>query len=127
ETEEGPVSIPVTLLVSGMGIVEEEGHVTGASLRKSDSLLAIVGHTSADLGGAVFARRHGLENAPVPATRAEEALSCYRQYHEALKKGYIRSAHDLGEGGLAVALAEMAFSGKAGLEIDLCSLPMDDD
>jgi phosphoribosylformylglycinamidine synthase len=31
------------------------------------------------------------------------------------------------EGGLAVTLAEMAFSGKAGLEIDLCSLPMDDD
>lgn len=127
ETKEGPVSIPVTILVSGMGIVEEEGHVVGASLRRSDSLLAIIGHTSADLGGSVFARRHGLENAPVPATRAEEALQCYRQYHEAVKKGYLLSAHDVSEGGLAVTLAEMAFSGKAGLEIDLCSLPMDDE
>jgi phosphoribosylformylglycinamidine synthase II len=127
ETKEGPVSIPVTILVSGMGIVEEEGHVVGASLRRCDSLLAIVGHTSGDLGGSVFARRHGIEGAPVPATRAEEALACYRAYHEAVKKGYILSAHDVGEGGLAVTLAEMAFSGKAGLEIDLCSLPMDDD
>jgi phosphoribosylformylglycinamidine synthase len=127
ETKEGPVSIPVTILISGMGIIEEESHVTGASLRKSDILLAIIGHTSGDLGGSVFARRHGIENAPVPATRSEEAWACYRQYYEAVKKGYIRSAHDVSEGGLAVTLAEMAFSGKAGLEIDLCSLPMDGD
>ncbi len=127
ETDEGPVSIPVTILISGMGIIEEESHVTGASLRKSDSLLAIIGHTSADLGGSVFARRHGLEKAPVPATRSEEAWQCYEKYHEAVKRGYIRSAHDVSEGGLAVTLAEMAFSGKGGLEIDLCSLPMDPD
>ncbi len=104
----------MTILISGMGIIEEESHVTGASLRKSDSLLAIIGHTSSDLGGSVFARRHGLENASVPATRSEEAWACYRKYYEAVKKGYIRSAHDVSEGGLAVTLAEMAFSGKAG-------------
>lgn len=127
ETKEGPVSIPVTLLVSGMGIVEEEGQVIGASLRRSDSLLAVIGHSAAELGGSVFARRHGLTQALVPETRAEEALHCYRQYHEAVKRGYIRAAHDIGEGGLAVTLAEMAFSGKAGLEIDLCSLPMAED
>jgi phosphoribosylformylglycinamidine synthase len=127
ETKEGPVSIPVTILISGMGIIEEEGHVTGASLRKTDSLLAIIGHTASDLGGSVFARRQGLEKAPVPKTRFEEAWACYRKVYEAVKKGYIRSAHDVSEGGLAVTLAEMAFSGKAGLEIDLCSLPMDPD
>ena len=34
-TDEGPVSIPVTLLVSGFGIVEDAAHVTGASIRRA--------------------------------------------------------------------------------------------
>jgi len=37
ETEDGPVSIPVTILISGMGIIEDAKHVTGASLRRSDT------------------------------------------------------------------------------------------
>lgn len=127
ETEDGPVSIPVTILISGMGIIEDASHVIGASLRRPDSLLAIIGHTRSELGGSVFARRHELANAEVPATSLDEAFKCYRQYYEAVKQGLILSAHDVSEGGLAVTLAEVAFSGKAGLEIDLCSLPMDDD
>lgn len=127
ETEDGPVSIPVTILISGMGIIEDATHVTGASLRRSDSLLAIIGHTQSALGGSVFARRHDIANAEVPVTSLDEAFKCYRQYYEAVKEGLILSAHDVSEGGLAVTLAEAAFSGKGGLEIDLCSLPMDDD
>ena len=117
----------MTILISGMGIIEDAAHVTGASLRRSDSLLAIIGHTQSALGGSVFARRHEIANAEVPATSLDEAFKCYRQYYEAVKEGLILSAHDVSEGGLAVTLAEAAFSGKGGLEIDLCSLPMDDD
>ena len=51
----------------------------------------------------------------------------YRQYYKAVQEGLILSAHDVSEGGLATTLAEAAFSGKAGLEIDLSSLPMDSD
>ena len=117
----------MTILISGMGIIEEAAHGIGAALLRSDSILAIIGHTGSALGGSVFARRHELGNAEVPATSLDEAFQCYRRYYEAVKQGLILSAHDVGEGGLAVTLAEAAFSGKAGLEIDLCSLPMDDD
>ena len=127
ETEEGPVSIPVTILVSGMGIVEEASHVTGSSLRHDDSVFALIGHTQGHLGGSVFARQKGLEKAEVPFTDLETAMESYRKYYEAIQQGLILSAHDVSEGGLAVTLAEMAFSGKAGLEIDLCSVPADDE
>jgi len=127
ETDDGPVSIPVTILVSGMGIINDAEHVVGASLRRSDSLLAIIGTTGTELGGSVLARQLEINNAEVPATDLEVALESYRKYHEAVKQGLILSAHDVSEGGLAVTLAEAAFSGKAGLEIDLCSLPIDDD
>jgi phosphoribosylformylglycinamidine synthase len=125
ETKDGPVSIPVTILISGMGIVESPEHVTGSSLRHDDSLLVLVGTTAGDLGGSVYARQNGLTNATVPATDFTTAMACYRAYYQAVQEGLILSTHDVSEGGLGVALAEMAFSGKGGLEIDLCSLPID--
>jgi len=123
ETDEGPVSIPTTILVSGMGIVPGLDTVRGASLREDDSVLVILGTTSPELGGSVFARRSGLSRAPVPKTDCSTSLDLYRRLHEAMKKGWIRSGHDVSEGGLGVALAEMGFSEKAGIDVNLAALP----
>ncbi len=123
ETPDGPISIPVTILISGMGIVEKTEEVVGSSLRKEDSLIFILGETTPELGGSVYARHQGWGDIEVPQTDFDKALASYRCYHQAVKKGLILSAHDVSEGGLAVTLAEMGFSGKAGLEVDLCELP----
>ena len=124
QTEDGPVSIPVTALISGFGIVEDAAHVTGASLRSDDSLLCLIGSPSSDLGGSVFARQEGLKNLRVPSGNPAAAMPLYRAAHEAIKQGLVLSAHDVSEGGLAVTLAEMAFSLKAGLELNLAD-PLD--
>ena len=42
-------------------------------------------------------------------------------------EGLVRAAHDLSEGGLAVAAAEMAFSGGLGVELDLSAVPAEAD
>lgn len=42
--------------------------------------------------------------------------------HQAIAKRLVRSCHDLSEGGLAVAAAEMAFAGDRGLQLDLSPL-----
>jgi phosphoribosylformylglycinamidine synthase len=55
----------------------------------------------------------------VPQFDPASALSIYKAYYECVKAGQILSAHDISEGGLAVTLAEMAFSGKAGIDITL--------
>lgn len=123
-TDEGPVSIPVTLLVSGFGILEDASHVVGASLRRTGSKIALLGKSSTGLRGSIFAKYvkgAGVDGAP--DFSEEEALAAYRRYYDLVKKGAILSAHDLGEGGLAVALAEMAFSGKAGLRISTDKMP----
>mgnify|MGYP001134823355 CR=1 FL=1 len=44
----------------------------------------------------------------------------------AIHSGYVKSCHDLSEGGLAVAAAEMAFSGGYGIELDLRKVPIGD-
>lgn len=118
-TEDGPVSIPVTALISGLGIVEDAAHVTGSSVRRGGSVLLLAGTGSSALGGSVYARTENIDGQAVPQFSAESAFALYRAYHEALKGGLVLSAHDVSEGGLAVTLAEMAFSGCAGMEITL--------
>lgn len=121
ETEDGPINIPVTFLCSGIGIVEDQKHVTGSSLRRNNSVLCLLGSTKDEMGGSVFARHHGLQGALVPQTDCAKNLQAYRKFHSARRAGLILSAHDVSEGGLLTAVAEMAFSEKAGLEIDLSS------
>jgi len=118
-TDEGPVSIPVTALVSGLGIVTDRSHVTGSSLRRSHSELFLLGSArDTPLGGSVAARRLGRSGDPVPPTDCSRNYAIYLAYHQAVQRGWVLATHDIGEGGLAVALAEMAFSLVAGLEIE---------
>jgi phosphoribosylformylglycinamidine synthase len=123
-TDEGPVSIPVTLLVSGFGIVPDGTPVVGASLRRVGSKICVLGSTTPGLRGSVLNRwvRNAGANAG-PAFDETTALESYRRYHQLVRDGAVLSAHDVGEGGLAVALAEMTFSGKAGIRVDLDRAP----
>lgn len=123
ETEDGPINIPVTFLCSGIGIVEDVRHTTGSSLRHPGSLIYMIGYTEDEMGGSVFARTHGVKEAMVPQTDCLANLALYKGYYNALTSGLVLSAHDISEGGLAVAAAEMAFSGKAGIELDAEKLP----
>ena len=124
ETDDGAVSIPTTCLISGMGVIEDEANVTGSSVRRTDSLIAVIGTTDSAMGGSVYARIKDLTGDKVPDTDFEAALNSYRAYHLAVSEGLILAAHDVSEGGLAVSAAEMAFSMVAGMEIDLDSLPV---
>lgn len=124
ETEDGPVNIPVTFLCSGFGVVEDASHVHGASLRRSDSVLFLVGNTEDEMGGSVYARVKGVKDCKVPQTDCAANFAIYKQYYDkALTQGLVLSAHDLSEGGLAVAAAEMAFSGKGSITLNLDTLP----
>lgn len=133
KTDEGPISIPCTLLVSGFGVVEKPEHVVGASIRSPGNKLVLVGQSSTGLAGSVFARvivknardEVCFPNAPDFDERA--AFKSYEDYHELVRRGMVLSAHDVGEGGLAVALTEMGFSGKAGVRVDLSTIPTLDD
>ena len=125
-TDDGPVSIPVTLLVSGFGVVEDAKHVVGASLRRAGSKICLIGNTTPGLRGSVFAKyTHGAGLDGPPSWSEAATWASYEKYHSLVKLGGVLSCHDLSEGGLAVALAEFAFSGKAGLKVELENVPAD--
>ena len=74
--------------------------------------------------GATFTRRRaGAFRGSTPLS----GKSCMQAVHAAIKRGLLRSCHDLSEGGLAVALAEMAFAGGLGAQVSLAEVPRDAD
>jgi phosphoribosylformylglycinamidine synthase len=75
------------------------------------------------LGGSHYYKNKGHLGNTVPKVRIDQAKKTIDLIIEAIDRGYLRSCHDLSEGGLAVASAEMAFSGGHGIELDLQKVP----
>jgi phosphoribosylformylglycinamidine synthase len=115
-------AIPPTLLISSLGLVPDVRQVVTMDVKEAGNLLYAVGETRAELGGSLYYRLHDALGNTVPAP-APDAVETMRALHRAIRDGLVRACHDLSEGGLAVAAAEMAFAGRLGLDLDLASLP----
>ncbi len=91
-------------------------------LKEAGDFVYIVGETRAELGGSLYHRLHGAlgEGVPAPVPQAWETM---RALHQAVRHGYVQAMHDLSEGGLGVAAAEMTIAGRMGLELNLAAMP----
>jgi phosphoribosylformylglycinamidine synthase len=116
-----PISIPPSLLISALGQVDDVGRCVSMDLKESGNLLYLVGLTKDELGGSHYAMVEGLSGGEVPKVDVEMAKKTFLALHHAISSGLVRSCHDLSEGGLAVAAAEMAFAGGLGAKINLPS------
>ncbi|HLJ10521.1 MAG TPA: AIR synthase-related protein, partial [Planctomycetaceae bacterium] len=116
------VAIPPALLISALGQIEDIRRAVTMDVKEPGNLVALVGTTRDELGGSQFALVNGLEGGTAPQVDAQLAPRIFRALHQAIASGLVRSCHDLSEGGLAVAAAEMAFAGGLGIGIDLQAL-----
>ncbi|HRU14588.1 MAG TPA: phosphoribosylformylglycinamidine synthase subunit PurL [Anaerohalosphaeraceae bacterium] len=121
------IIIPPTLLISAIGIVEDIHKCITMDLKEPGNLLFIVGLTRNEMGGSHLSRLYGQTGGTVPMLNGPAAAETARRLSDAIAEGLVRSCHDCSEGGVAVALAEMAFAGGLGLEVDLQGLPVSDD
>lgn len=110
--------IPGTLLISAIAIVPDMHRVVTAPLKQAGNLLYLVGETKPEFGGSLLYQLHGASAGDAPGL-PDNALDRYRRIHQAIRRGLVVAAHDLSEGGLAVALAEMALGGRLGTTVDL--------
>jgi len=111
------ISIPPSLLISALGQVADVGRCVTMDLKRSASRLYLVGETHDELGGSHFALVRNLSGGCVPRVDASKAKLIFAGIHAAIAASTVHACHDLSEGGLAVALAEMAFAGGIGAEI----------
>ncbi|MBI4576803.1 MAG: phosphoribosylformylglycinamidine synthase subunit PurL [Planctomycetes bacterium] len=120
-------AIPGTLLVSALGVLEDVTRSITMDLKGPGHRLHAVGLTRDEVGGSAWGALEGLEGGEAPAVDAGRARAIYAAVHQAMGQGLVLACHDASEGGLGVALAEMALAGEAGLEVDLGRLPVDGD
>jgi len=121
ESPLGPVT--PTLLITAIGVTPDIRKTVSMELKQPGNLLYLVGETYPELGGSHYYQLKGYLGKTVPKVRLEQAKKTMDLMTEAIDSAYVRSCHDLSEGGLAVASAEMAFSSGYGLELDLKKVP----
>jgi phosphoribosylformylglycinamidine synthase len=93
-------------------------------LKEAGNALYLLGVTRHEIGGSEYLRLHDELGGSVPKVDAETNFRAYRKLLDAMDSGFVRACHDSSEGGLAVAIAEMAFTGDLGVDVDLAKVPV---
>ena len=117
------ISIPATLLIVAMGQVSDVTKCVTMDLKGAGNVVYLVGRTKNEFGGSHFATVHGLSGGIAPKVDLALAKATFAAIHRAIMSRLVRSCHDLSEGGLTVAAAEMAFAGGLGLDLTLGNSP----
>lgn len=107
-------AIPPTLLISALGIMDDVTKAVTMDLKEAGNAIYLVGNFAPVFGGSHF---DTTIDESIPHV-SEITPQVYKALHNAINAGLIHSAHDLSEGGLAVAAAEMCIGGRLGLDIN---------
>jgi phosphoribosylformylglycinamidine synthase len=117
------IAIPGCILVTALSVIPDVGRTVCSALQRVGSLLVLVGVTNLELGGSVYWKTRGALGATVPRVDATRGKAILDGVYRAIQARAVLSAHDLSEGGLGAAAAEMAIGGRLGLRLDLDTVP----
>lgn len=110
-------AIPATLLISAIGLIDDINKAVTTDLKEAGNDLYLIGEFQPVFGGSHFSKITSSGAEPVPDLH-EITPKVYKVFHQAIRLNLIRSAHDLSEGGLAVAAAEMCIGGRLGIQLE---------
>jgi len=111
--------IPLSLLISATAPVEDVRKALTINFKEAGNPVYLAGVSARGMGGSVYNELTDSGNNAVAALDMKAAVKLYAGLGKAIKAGCVAAAHDVSQGGLAVTLAEMAFSGGLGAELDL--------
>jgi len=126
QTETGEtITIPPTLLISAVSVIDDVGRCVTADAKAAGNAVILVGGTGPQLAGSQYLKVEGLPSGnDVPPVNPARSRAVLEAVQRAIAGGNVRACHDLSEGGLAVAAAEMAFAGGLGMDLDLAAVPV---
>jgi phosphoribosylformylglycinamidine synthase len=118
-------AIPPTLVITAVGVLPVAERLVTSDVKRADDLVVLLGPASQrdGLRGSVLDAVLGVDAHGDVAGGDPGAPARYRALHTVMRDGLVLAAHDVSDGGLAVALAEMAMGGRLGIE---ASVPGDD-
>jgi phosphoribosylformylglycinamidine synthase len=113
-------AIPASPMISCLGNMPDVNGVITKNFQRHDSLLILVGERKDECGGSVYYDLLGELGAHVPQPDLKMIRAEIHALNDAISQGLVLSAHDISDGGLAVALAEMSFKKNIGATIEIC-------
>jgi phosphoribosylformylglycinamidine synthase subunit PurL len=120
----GPIDPTPTVGIVGQ--IREAKDITPSHFQNAGDIILLVGELGNELGASLYLREiHGQKKGRPPELNLDREKKLHEAVRSAIRHGAIRSAHDLADGGLLVALAECAIGGdkRLGATIELESLP----
>ncbi|MGA2137813.1 MAG: phosphoribosylformylglycinamidine synthase subunit PurL [Verrucomicrobiia bacterium] len=116
-------AIDPTPTIGMLGLIDDPKHITTQWFKGADDVILLLGDGGDELGGSEYLKRiHGLKTGRAPRMDLILAKRISDFTLEIIRKGWVKSAHDCSEGGLAVALAECCMSNgdaMVGASVDL--------
>lgn len=107
-----------TPIIGMTGLVKSLKHVTTSDFKDAGDYIVLVGETKNEIGASEYLDHiHKLITGDVPALDLKVEREAQNYILDAIRKGLVKSAHDLGDGGLAVALAESCIQGGLGAKV----------
>jgi phosphoribosylformylglycinamidine synthase II len=117
-------AIDPTPVLGIVGVIEDIDRAVRPGFKASGDIVILLGESRGGLGGSEYLRIiHGSKDGLAPAFDLDQERAVQEVCLRAAEAGWLRSAHDLSEGGLAVAAAECAFLSPEGLG---CSIGVED-
>lgn len=109
-----------TPTIGMVGLIEDLAHVTTQEVKAAGDVVFVIGETNTEFGGSELQKllNNGVISGKAPAINLEVEVARQQALLKAIKAGLVQSAHDVAEGGLAVAIAETTFGAK-GLGVDV--------
>ena len=113
-------SIYPTPIIGMTGLVKSLAHVTTMEFKDEGDFVILIGETKEELGASEYLDViHNLVTGDVPELDLALERKAQDYILAIIRQGLVKSAHDLGDGGLAVALAESCIAGKLGASVSL--------
>lgn len=116
-------SVIPSLLITAIGIVPDVRKIVSMNLKAADNHIYIIGVTRPELGGSEYYRLHNVFGNRVPIVDSTAMKNQMTAMAEAIDQQLIASCHDLSEGGLSIAAAEMTLAGELGMTLELSKIP----
>jgi phosphoribosylformylglycinamidine (FGAM) synthase-like enzyme len=116
----GDTDIHPTPVVGVMGLIDELTDAPPLARLQTGDDIVVVGDVRPELGGSEWAAVvHGLDGGMPPAADLERAKATHDVIADLVRDRAVHGIHDVSDGGLAVALAEMAIAGEVGARVEL--------
>ena len=116
--ETNGAAIPPTPAIGGVGLIPDVARMAHLALRSDGDLLVVVGREAGHLGQSLYQQiiTGKLEGAPPQVDLADE-IKAGNLVRSLIREGKVASVHDVSDGGLLVAIAEMALAGEIGVQL----------